>query len=80
MFSSLFVCLSATLRKNFRTDLHEIFRESWQWASEKMIKILLAIRITVWKQGSFSGFVTIGKYGKWYQPTALCNAAVLGMH
>jgi len=29
-----FVCLSATLRKNFRTDLHEICREGWQWASE----------------------------------------------
>jgi len=32
MFLSLFICLSvvcllATLRKNFRTDLHEIFRE-----------------------------------------------------
>jgi len=34
MFSSLFVCLSvcllATLRKNFWTGLHEIFREGWQ--------------------------------------------------
>jgi len=29
------VCLLATLRKNFRTDLHEIFREGWQWASEQ---------------------------------------------
>jgi len=46
MFSSLFVCLSvclsvcplATLRKNFRKDLHEICREGWQWASEQMIK------------------------------------------
>ena len=38
MFSSLFVCLSATLRKNFRTNLHEIFREDWQWASEQMVK------------------------------------------
>ena len=42
MFSSLFVCLSvcllATLRKNFQTDLHEIFREGWQWASEQMIR------------------------------------------
>jgi len=50
MFSSLLVCLSvcrfvgllATLRKNFRTDLREIFREGWQWASEQ---ILMAIRI-----------------------------------
>ena len=29
----LSVCLLATLRKNFRTDLHEIFREGWQWMS-----------------------------------------------
>ena len=51
MFSSLLVCLSvclsvgllATLRKkNFRRDLHEIFREGWQWAIEQ---ILVAIRI-----------------------------------
>ena len=34
----LFVCLLATLRKNFRTDLHEIFREGWQWAIEQKIK------------------------------------------
>ena len=27
--------------------------------------ILVAIRITVWIQGLFSGFVTIGRYGKW---------------
>ena len=64
MFSSLFVCLLATLRKNFRTDLHEIFRDGW---------------ITVWIQGLFSGFVTAGRYGKWYQPTEQRDAAVLGM-
>jgi len=33
LFSSLFVCLSvcllATLRKNFRTNLHEIFTKGW---------------------------------------------------
>jgi len=34
----LFVCLLATLRENFSTDLHEIFREAWQWAIEQMIK------------------------------------------
>jgi len=34
----MFVCLLAILRKNFRTDLHEIFREGWQWANEEMIK------------------------------------------
>jgi len=31
------VCLLATLRKNVRADLHEIFREGWQWALEQMI-------------------------------------------
>ena len=25
----------------------------------------MAIRITVWIHGLFSGFVTIGRYGKW---------------
>jgi len=30
----LFVCLLATLHKKFQTDLHEIFREGWQWAKE----------------------------------------------
>ena len=33
----LFLCLLPTLRQNFHTDLHEIFREGWQWASEEMI-------------------------------------------
>jgi len=28
----LSVCLLATLRKNFQTDLHEIFGEGWQLA------------------------------------------------
>jgi len=30
----LFVCLLATLRKNFWTDVHEIFSKGWQWANE----------------------------------------------
>ena len=30
LFSSLFVCLLATLRQNFQTDMHKILRESWQ--------------------------------------------------
>ena len=34
-FVCLFVCLLAALRKNFRTDLHEIFREGWPWANEQ---------------------------------------------
>jgi len=38
MFWSLFVCLfRATVRKNFRTDFHEIFREGLQWASKQML-------------------------------------------
>jgi len=58
MFSSLCVCLSvrlsvclsATLRKNFRTDLHEIFREGWQWTNERiMIKFS-------WRSGSTSEY------------------------
>ena len=48
MFSSSF-CLLATLRKNFQTDLHEIFREGWQWANEQMIKFW-------WLSGSPSGY------------------------
>jgi len=44
----LSVSLLGTLHKNFRTpptDLHEIFRESWQWASEQMVKFW-------WRSGS----------------------------
>jgi len=49
VFSSLFVCLLATLCKNFQTDLHDIFMENWQWADKQMIKFWwqLAIRVTV---------------------------------
>jgi len=36
---SLFVCLLATLRENFQTDLHEISMEGWQWASEQTVKL-----------------------------------------
>ena len=74
MFSSSFVCLSlwllATLSKNVRTDLREIFREGWQWASEQTIKCC-------WRSGSpsdtglFSVFVTIGRY----DCAALCCSA-----
>jgi len=35
----------------------------------------MAILITVWIQGLFAGFVIIGRYGKWYQATALSDAA-----
>jgi len=49
MFLSLFVCLLATLCKNFRTDLNEIFRAGWQLASEQMVKFH-------WRSGSQSGY------------------------
>jgi len=45
----LSVCLLATLHKNIRTDLHEIFGEGWQWANEEMIKFW-------WRFGSPSGY------------------------
>jgi len=38
LFVCLSLCLLATLHKNFQMDLHEIFRDGWQWASEQMIK------------------------------------------
>jgi len=38
LFVCLFVCVLATLCKNFQTDLHEIFSEGWEWADEQMIK------------------------------------------
>ena len=34
---SLFVCFLATLRRNSQTDLHEIFREGWQWITEQRL-------------------------------------------
>jgi len=37
----LSVCLLATFHKNFQTDLHEIFREGWQWGKEEIIKFWL---------------------------------------
>jgi len=41
MFSSLSVCLSVCLLANFsqnlRTDLHQIFREGWQWGNEQVL-------------------------------------------
>jgi len=45
----LFVCLLATLCKNFQTDLHELFTEGWQWANEQMIKFR-------WRSGSPSRY------------------------
>jgi len=51
----LFVCLLATLRKNFQIDLHEIFREGCQWAKEQMIKFW-------WRSGSRIRIATLVRY------------------
>jgi len=45
----LSICLLATLRKMSQTNLHEIFRESWQWAKEQIIKFW-------WQSGSPYGY------------------------
>jgi len=39
------VCLLAAFPKFFQTDLHEIFKEGWQWANEQMLKFW-------WRSGS----------------------------
>ena len=56
----LSVCLLATLRKNFRTGLHEIFREGWLWPIEQMIKFR-------WRSGSSSPYrdSVPNSRGKW---------------
>jgi len=47
-YVSVIVCLSVSIR----TDLHEIFRESWQWANEQMIKLW-------WRSRSQIGIATL---------------------
>jgi len=37
-YAFVVVCLLPTLCNNFQMDLHETFREGWQWANEQMIK------------------------------------------
>jgi len=44
----LSVCLLATLRKIFLTNLHEIFREGWQWANEQTIKFWWRFGSGIW--------------------------------
>jgi len=51
----LSLCLSVSnFAQKLQTDLHEIFREGWQWASEQMIKFWwwsrswIGIRIRIW--------------------------------
>ena len=63
----LFVCLFVSnFAQKLQTDLHEIFREGWQWASKQMIKFW-------WWPGSPSGCRNcfrdsslFGRYGKLY--------------
>jgi len=45
LFVCLSFCLLATMRKNSQTDLHEIFREGWQWAHQQTVKFW-------WRSGS----------------------------
>ena len=41
--------------------MHEVFRK----VGNGQMNNAVANRITVWIQGLFCGFVTIGRYGKW---------------
>ena len=47
----LFVCLLATLRKNFRTDLHEIFRKGCNGSLNKWLNFVgaISIRFARWR-------------------------------
>jgi len=38
MMQSSCLFVSSFAQKNFQTNLHETFREGWQWASELMVK------------------------------------------
>jgi len=51
----LFLCLLATLRKNLRTDLHEIFKDGWQWANEQIVKFW-------WQSGLRTGSGSVSRY------------------
>jgi len=44
--------MSCIFAHSICTDLREIFREGWQWASEQMIKFR-------WRSGSLSGYVEL---------------------
>jgi len=53
----LSLCMLATLPKNFQTDLHELFREGWHWASEQKVKFW-------WRSGSgIASAITGGRLG-----------------
>jgi len=46
------------------TDLHEIFREGWQWVSEQMVKFW-------WRSGSLSGGV-LAWLSVWSEVQMIC--------
>jgi len=54
----LCACLLAIYAKKFQTDLHEIFREGWQWLNGQMIIFLVAKNdfIFWWQSGSRSAY------------------------
>jgi len=50
VFSSLFVCVSVSnFVQKLQMDLHEIFREDWQWTNKQMTKFQ-------WRSVSPSGY------------------------
>jgi len=63
VFSSLFVCLLACAKTSERICL----KFSWKVATEQVIKFWwrFGLPSVIYIQGLFSGFVTIGRYGKW---------------
>jgi len=69
----LSVCLLATLRKNFQTDLHEIFREGWQWANEQMMKFL-------WRSGSPTGYRVVFWIRHYWEIRKLVNGHKSAAH
>ena len=72
LFVCLFVCLSVS---NFAQKLPNGF--AWNFdgrlamALWTNVWILVVTRITVWIQGLYSGFVTIGRHGKWLTDISL---------
>jgi len=74
MFSSFFVRLSlSNFAQKLPNGLQEIF--TGYGPTNKRLNFGAVPDHRVWIQGLFSGFVTIGRYGKWYQATALRDAA-----
>jgi len=66
----LFVSLLATLLENFGNDLHVIFREDWQWASEQMIKFQ-------WRSGSASGYRNVFRIRHYWKIRKVVNGLIL---